>query len=89
MHPRWGRVDMTEGPPNVPHDWRRRRLVIWCTLSFCAGGVAFALLRPGDAVSAPVRGSIAQGLILLAGGVVGSYVFGATWDDKNRLQVRQ
>lgn len=69
-----------------PGDWRRRRRVIYGALLFCAGGVAFALAWPGDATGAPVRGQIAMGLVLLAGSVIGSYVFGAVWDDHNARQ---
>ena len=31
----------------------------------------------------PLVSQVVLGLIALAGGVIGSYVFGATWDDAN------
>ena len=59
------------------------------TLAFSALCVAFVLVAPGDALAAPVRSSIAQALILLSGGVIGSYVFGTAWDDRNRRQMER
>lgn len=60
--------------------WTIRRRVVFATLLFCAAAVAW-LLVAGE--STPLNETIANGLILLAGGVIGSYVFGATWDDLN------
>lgn len=76
--------DTQQKPLPRPGDWTRRRWVIWGTLFYCAFEVAFITARPGDALAAPTRAAISQALILLAGGVIGSYVFGATWDDQNR-----
>lgn len=60
--------------------WKIRRRVIWSTLAFCALMVGWLGLMGEDTA---LNQSIANGLILLAGGVIGSYVFGAAWDDKN------
>jgi hypothetical protein len=35
-----------------------------------------------------LHNSIANGLILLAGSIIGSYIFGATWDDLGRKNDR-
>lgn len=74
---------MADDAPSLPGTWKQRRRVIFTTLAGCALGVAFVLLFPGDAIAAPVRGQVALGLLGLAGMTIGSYVFGATWDDKN------
>jgi hypothetical protein len=65
---------------NSFRSWRIRRRVIVATLTFCAAGVAY-LIAAGD--DTRLHESIANGLILLAGSTVGSYVFGAAWDDAN------
>ena len=61
------------------NNWKIRRRVVNATLVFCAVSVAYLMLAGDDT---DLHRSIANGLILLAGSVIGSYVFGATWDDK-------
>lgn len=69
-------------PPNP--NWRQRRSIIrWC-LGFSALVVVYVVLFPGTPATTTTRSNIAQALIFFAGGVVGSYVFGATWDDHSR-----
>lgn len=58
--------------------WKIRRRVIVATLVFCASGVAYLIAAGEDT---RLHETIASGLILLAGSTVGSYVFGAAWDD--------
>lgn len=60
--------------------WKVRRRIVVMTLSFCAGCVLYLMLKGSDT---ELHQAIANGLILLSGSVIGSYVFGATWDDKN------
>ena len=60
--------------------WKIRRRVITATLAFCAAGVAYLIAAGEDT---RLNETIASGLILLAGSTVGSYVFGAAWDDAN------
>lgn len=66
-----------------PGDWRKRRRLIYLSLAFCGCGIGWALAFPGDAVGAPVRGQIAMALVGAATAILGSYVFGAVWDDHN------
>ena len=61
--------------------WRIRRRIVNLTLAFCAGCVVYLIAAGADT---DLNKAIANGLILLAGSVIGSYVFGATWDDKGR-----
>lgn len=65
--------------PHQPQ-WKRRRGVVFGTLGFCASVVGYLTAWGADTA---LSRDIAQGLIVLAGAVVGSYVFGAAWDDKN------
>lgn len=61
--------------------WKIRRRIISSTLIFCAGVILYLVLYGKDI---QLHEAIANGLILLAGSVIGSYVFGATWDDKKK-----
>jgi hypothetical protein len=61
-------------------EWRIRRKVIFATLLFCAVEVGYLTLAGQDT---QLHQAIATSLILLAGSVIGSYVFGAIWDDAN------
>lgn len=60
--------------------WRIRRRIIIGTLLFC-GGEIFYLTGWGKDTN--LASTIATGVLLLAGSVIGSYVFGAAWDDRN------
>lgn len=66
--------------PTPPGSWRYRRRIIHCTLIYCAVvAPALAVWRPESAMVA----QLAMALVALAGGTIGTYVFGAAWDDKN------
>ena len=62
--------------------WRIRRRVIIATLAVCAYIVLYLLIKGTDT---RLNETLASGAFLLAGSVIGAYVFGATWDDKNIL----
>lgn len=66
--------------------WRIRRRIIVGTLLYCAAMVLYLAVW-GDSTS--LAEAIATGLILLAGSVIGSYVFGAVWDDRNVMEARK
>lgn len=63
--------------------WRIRRTIIVASLIFCAFWLGYLILHGTDT---RLEETIAQGLLLLAGSVIGSYVFGAVWDDRNVIQ---
>jgi protein-S-isoprenylcysteine O-methyltransferase Ste14 len=77
-------------PPAIPRpspagpspigSWRYRRRIIHAVLAWCAVFVPVMTWRyPESAI-------VSQAVIAaigLAGGTVGSYVFGAVWDDNN------
>lgn len=66
---------------NMPGTWTNRRRVIFGTLLYCAAAIAYLIFRGEDT---RLHQDIASGLILLAASVVGSYVFGAVWDDSRK-----
>lgn len=66
--------------------WRiRRRFMFACTL-FCMLTVAYVLHYEMD--SRPAETAITMAFITIAS-IVGSYVFGATWDDHSARQDRR
>lgn len=70
--------------PSFPRpSWAIRRRIIVATLVFCAGEVVFLT---GWGRGTDLHETIANGIILLAGSVIGAYVFGAVWDDRNLLE---
>lgn len=60
--------------------WRIRRTVIIATLFFCAGEIIYLT---GWGQDTDLASTIANGILILAGSVIGAYVFGAAWDDRN------
>ncbi|MGB3043672.1 MAG: hypothetical protein WBB98_10800 [Xanthobacteraceae bacterium] len=60
--------------------WRIRRRVIVATLLFCAGEIIYLT---GWGKDTDLASTIANGVLILAGSVIGAYVFGAAWDDRN------
>jgi len=67
----------------IKPDWRRRRAIIHLTLIFCAVVVAYLT---GWGEDTRLHETIIQFAFITAGGVIGSYVFGATWEDVTRLR---
>lgn len=59
--------------------WKIRRRVVAATLLYCAITVGYLVYNGEDT---KLNEAIATALILLAGSTIGSYVFGAVWDDK-------
>lgn len=71
---------MATETPTPPGTWTKRRRIINLTLLYCAVMVVWLTERHPDS---PLVSQVVLGLIGLAGAVLGSYLFGATWDDKN------
>ena len=63
--------------------WTVRRRIIIFTLLFCAFCVTYIMVIPG---SKPVHEMIVMSAFGLALSVIGSYIFGAVWDDKNVMK---
>lgn len=68
--------------PNKP-SWKARRRIIYATLIFCAFCIGYILFK-GQPTS--LNEIIVLSCFGLAGSVIGSYVFGAVWDDKNFME---
>lgn len=66
----------------VPYlgSWRLRRRVIFYTLGFCGADVGYLSIFATDTA---LHQQIGVALVALAATVIGSYVFGAVWDDHN------
>jgi len=60
-------------PRRVLTSWRIRRRVIVMTLLFCAGEIIYLTGRAEDT---DLTATIANGVLILAGSVIGAYVFG-------------
>ena len=63
--------------------WRFRRLFLWVVNAFSAFVVIYILAKELDTRPADTAMMMAFLVIL---GSVGSYVFGAVWDDANKMQ---
>lgn len=64
--------------------WTVRRRLVIATLMFCAFCITWIMIR-GD--SRPVNEVIVMCSFGLAFSVLGSYIFGAVWDDKNVMSL--
>ena len=69
--------------PNVtpPYNWTYRRTFMFIVAGFCALVILLALLVKPETPVAGTAISFGFGTIC---GIVGSYVFGAVWEDKSR-----
>jgi len=65
-----------------PHSWKTRRAFMFIVTGFCMAVILLALLVKPDTGVAGTAISFAFGTIT---GTLGTYVFGAVWDDKNRV----
>jgi hypothetical protein len=65
-------------PRNDKGTWRERRRIIRITLALCAAEIVYLTVWGGDT---KLNDTLATGTFILAGSVIGSYVFGAAWED--------
>lgn len=69
--------------------WKIRRRVVVLTLAYCAVCTTFLVFATvWWGTDTALSGTIALGVIGLAGSTIGAYVFGAAWDDKNQGLIR-
>jgi hypothetical protein len=64
--------------------WVMRRRIILTTLLYCALASAYIIFKGTDS---RVYETVIMSSFGLAGMVIGSYVFGAVWDDKSRREM--
>lgn len=69
-----------EKPWNKPGNWILRRRFMFAISVFCAAVIAYVLWTELDTEAAQTAVNMAFVVLL---GNVGSYVFGACWDDRN------
>lgn len=73
--------------------WKVRRLLVNLTLGFCAVLVVAVYVTStlaqfcGVAVDNELNRTIVTSSFFLGGSVIGAYVFGAVWDDRNVMQI--
>lgn len=63
--------------------WTQRRRVVFSTLVICAGLVLRFAFWPTEGIDPELAKLIVLGAFGLAGTTIGTYVFGAAWDDRN------
>jgi hypothetical protein len=64
-----------------PGNWALRRGFMFSVSAFCMAVIAYILWTGLD--TEPAETAVSMAFVVLLGNV-GSYVFGACWDDKNR-----
>lgn len=79
-----GGVDGEGRPRQGPGSWRLRRRFLYLVNLFCAGVVAYVLWRGLD--TGPAEAAVTMSFLVM-GASVGSYVFGATWEDINARRI--
>ncbi|AJY44658.1 hypothetical protein [Martelella endophytica] len=66
-------------------NWTVRRTVVICTLIYCGLVIAYLAALGGDT---RLNETIVNILGFVAMSTLGSYVFGATWDDRNKMKFK-
>ena len=66
----------------VETSWTYRRWAVFGTLIFCAWAIGYLTVWGKDTA---LDRDIVSALSLLAGMVIGSYIGGAAWDDRNKM----
>ena len=69
-----------------PSSWRIRRSFMFAVSAFCMWTVAYVLWR--DLQSGPADTAVTMSFLTLLG-IVGSYVFGATWEDLSMAKMKR
>lgn len=73
-------VEVSEINGTAKPQWARRRAFMFTIAAFCMGAIAYVLFKGLD--TKPAEAAVTGGFLALLG-MVGSYVFGATWEDIN------
>lgn len=71
-------------PAGFPYSWTKRRRFMYLVAAFCALVIGYVLWN--DMTSSVAETAVAFSFICL-GGIVGSYVFGAAWQDVNHMRI--
>lgn len=73
--------------PHGQFEWHRRRMLIYATLAFNLVSGCALLVAGLVGMDSTLLTTLTVSNYSLAGAVIGSYVFGAVWDDKNARDV--
>lgn len=65
----------------IERSWKWRRIAVFVPLGVCLGVIVWLTAFGADT---RLNQDLANGAYLLIATLVGSYLFGATWDDRNR-----
>lgn len=63
--------------------WKHRRRIVYASLIYCAVVLAYIVLKGADTA---LYSQVALGILGLAATIIGTYVFGAAWDDRNVMR---
>ena len=77
------KTDFEGRPKNGVGSWVWRRTFLWAVNVFCAWTIGYVLWNKLD--TRPADTAVMMAFVVMATSV-GSYVFGASWDDKNKLE---
>ena len=69
--------------PEFRPKWENRKRVIFLSLIFCAFCILYVMLTGEDT---KLNETIVTMSFIAAISIIGSYVFGAAWDDKNVMK---
>lgn len=69
-------------------EWKRRRRLIYATLAFCLVSAIAILIGALRGLDTPLLSTLALAVFGLAGSTIGTYVFGAVWDDNGARQAQ-
>lgn len=61
------------------YSWVNRRRVIWASLAFCAGVISYCLI---DGEDTTLNQTALTCAFWAGGAIVGSYCFGAAWENR-------
>lgn len=73
----------TNRDPEFRPKWENRRRTMFATLVFCAAVIVFVI---GWGEDTRLNETALQFAFITGGGVLGSYIFGAAWEDVTRLR---
>lgn len=77
-------MNRTGKDPAQP-SWRIRRWFMFAVVAFCMWSIAYVLYKNLD--SGPADTTVTMSFLTILG-IVGSYVFGATWEDVNLAKLK-
>lgn len=78
------RQDLDGKPVKGVGSWRWRRLFLWVVAFFCGWVVSYCLVERLESRVAETAVMMALGTLAA---LTGSYVFGAVWDDRNKMEL--